>query len=41
MDWFTVFGPVEFVDGKAKYKARGQSAVEVAWAIPFWMMPNE
>lgn len=41
MDWFTVFGPVEFVDGKVKYKARGRSAVEVASAIPFWMIPKE
>ena len=36
MDWFVVFGPVEFVDGKAKYKARGQTALEVAKALPFW-----
>ncbi len=36
MDWFTVFGPVEFVNGKTKYKARGQTAVEVAAALPFW-----
>ncbi|MDA9426246.1 hypothetical protein XH97_29615 [Bradyrhizobium sp. CCBAU 53380] len=40
MDWFTVFGPVEFVSGKAKYKARGQSAIEVATALPFWTIPN-
>jgi hypothetical protein len=41
MDWFTVFGPVEFVDGKAKYKARGQTAREVAIAIPYWTMSAE
>jgi hypothetical protein len=41
MDWFTVFGPVEFVDGKAKYKARGQSAIEVATALPFWTVAAE
>ncbi|WP_156795580.1 hypothetical protein [Bradyrhizobium icense] len=41
MDWFTVFGSVEFVDGKAKYKARGQSAIEVATALPFWTIPAE
>lgn len=41
MDWFTVFGPVEFVDGKAKYKARGQTAIEVATAIPFWTIAAE
>lgn len=41
MDWFTVFGPVEFVNGKAKYKARGQSAIQVATALPFWTIPNE
>jgi hypothetical protein len=41
MDWLTVFGPVEFVDGKAKYKARGQSAIDVATALPSWTNPAE
>lgn len=41
MDWFTVFGPVEFVDGKVKYKARRQSAIEVATALPFWTIAAE
>ncbi|MGM4990506.1 hypothetical protein [Tardiphaga sp. 841_E9_N1_2] len=40
--WFSLFGPVEFVDGKAKYKPHAQTMIEAAMATPFWTIkPDE
>lgn len=36
--WFTAFGPVEFVDGKAKHRRGAKTTLGDAMAKPFWRL---
>ncbi len=36
--WFHLFGPIEFIKGKTKYKHGKPSMIEIAMATPFWTL---
>lgn len=39
--WFTVFGPVEFAEGKAKYRRETKTRLGAATTKPFWNFKAE